>query len=48
VEVRDVTVRKGDDGTELHAYLVADRGVDIDRHLTPLAARDDVISVDAG
>jgi putative Mg2+ transporter-C (MgtC) family protein len=48
VEVRDVTVRKSDDGTELHAYLVADRGVDIDRHLTPLAARDDVISVDAG
>jgi hypothetical protein len=48
VEVRDVVVRKNHDAVEVHAYLVAERGVDIDRCLTPLAARNDVISVDAG
>ena len=48
VEVRDLNVRKRDEGMEVRAYLVADRGVDLDTCLAALADRDDITSVDAG
>jgi len=48
VEVRDLNVRKGDDGMEVRAFLVGGRGVDIDTRLAALADRDDIASVDAG
>src|SRR3954471_12974619 len=46
VTLRSISVRDTDDGQEVRAELVANRGVDLEQALASVADRDDVIDVD--
>ena len=46
VEIREVSVRRTDEGVEVRADLVGERGVDIDTVLAPLVGREDVVGLE--
>ena len=46
VEIREVSVRRSEEGIEVRADVVGERGVDIETALAPLAGRDDVVGLD--